>query len=238
MRCRTSPATSRTRRRPATSASIPSSKISWATTCPASSAPGGCWPARSRPTTCRAISRTRRRARSWRSTEQAISFFRSRGISSAGPPVLGGFNLYSRRGDFQLDQNGFLVNASGYYLMGLTVDPTTGNATGSIPTTLKFSNNLIPAQQTSQIQYNANLPRPPTPTNTQAGVPGSNLLNPATLAANPLVGPLGPAKIQGVGAAIPPTVVTGTAITFPLPATGTPHRTGHGRATPTLPHRQ
>jgi flagellar hook protein FlgE len=150
---------------------------------------------------------------------------------AGGQPVFGGVNLYSRRGDFQLDQNGFLVNGAGYYLMGLPVDPTTGNPTGSIPNTLQFSNNLIPAQQTSQITYNANLPSQPTTTNTQAGVPGSNLLNPATFASNPLVGPLTPATIQGVGAAIPPTVVTGTPITFPLAANGTLLLTGTGSAT-------
>jgi flagellar hook protein FlgE len=153
---------------------------------------------------------------------------------SGGQPVFGGVNLYSRRGDFQLDQNGFLVNGAGYYLMGLTVDPTTGNTTGSIPTTLQFSNNLIPAQQTSQITYNANLPSQPTTTNTQAGVPGSNLLNPATFASNPLVGPLTPAKIQGAGAAIAPTVHTGTPITFPLAAGGTLALTGTGSSTITV----
>ena len=63
-------------------------------------------------------------------------------------PVFGGVNLYSRRGDFQPDQNGFLVNGSGYYLMGIPLDPTTGNPLGSIPQTLQFSNKLIPAQQT------------------------------------------------------------------------------------------
>ena len=93
-------------------------------------------------------------------------------------PVFGGVNLYSRRGDFQPDQNGYLVNGSGYYLMGIPLDPTTGNPLGSIPQTLQFSNNLIPAQQTSQIQYNANLPSQPITTNTQSGVPGSNLLDP------------------------------------------------------------
>jgi flagellar hook protein FlgE len=150
---------------------------------------------------------------------------------SGNQPVFGGVNLYTRRGDFQLDQNGFLVNGTGAYLMGLPVDPTTGSPTGSIPTTLQFSNNLIPAQQTSQIQYNANLPSQPITPNTQAGVPGSNLLNPVTFASNPLVGPLTPATIQGTGAAIPPTVVTGGAITFPLAASGTLLLTGTGSST-------
>jgi flagellar hook protein FlgE len=150
---------------------------------------------------------------------------------SGNQPVFGGVNLYTRRGDFQLDQNGFLVNGTGAYLMGLPVDPTTGSPTGSIPTTLQFSNNLIPAQQTSQIQYNANLPSQPITPNTQAGVPGSNLLNPSTFASNPLVGPLTPGTIQGTGAAIPPTVVTGGAITFPLAASGTLLLTGTGSST-------
>jgi len=146
-------------------------------------------------------------------------------------PVFGGVNLYSRRGDFQPDQNGYLVNGSGYYLMGIPLDPTTGNPLGSIPQTLQFSNNLIPAQQTSQIQYNANLPTQPITTNTQSGVPGSNLLNPATFQSNPLVGPLAPATLQGAGATVPPTVVTGGAITFPLGSNGTLDLTGTGSQT-------
>ena len=146
-------------------------------------------------------------------------------------PVFGGVNLYSRRGDFQPDQNGFLVNGSGYYLMGIPLDPTTGNPLGSIPQTLQFSNNLIPAQQTTQVQYNANLPSQPITTNTQAGVPGSNLLDPLTFQSNPLVGPLVPATLQGAGATVPPTTVTGTAITFPLAANGTLVLTGTGTQT-------
>ena len=80
---------------------------------------------------------------------------------SGGQPVFGGVNLYTRRGDFQSDKNGFLVNQAGYYLMGLPVDPTTGNPVGSVPTVLQFTNNLIPAQATTTVQYNANLPSNP-----------------------------------------------------------------------------
>jgi flagellar hook protein FlgE len=145
-------------------------------------------------------------------------------------PVFGGVNLYSRRGDFQPDQNGFLVNGSGYYLMGIPLDPTTGNPLGSIPQTLQFSNNLIPAQQTTQVQYNANLPSQPITTNTQSGVPGSNLLNPATFQSNPLVGPLAPATLQGAGATVPPTIVTGTPVTIPLTGNVTLDLQGTGTA--------
>jgi len=66
-------------------------------------------------------------------------------------PVFGGNNLYTRRGDFQLDKNGFLVNGAGYYLEGLSIDPTTGNVTGSGATVLKVSNDLVPAQVTTTI---------------------------------------------------------------------------------------
>ena len=149
-------------------------------------------------------------------------------------PVFGGVNLYSRRGDFQPDQNGYLVNGSGYYLMGIPLDPTTGNPLGSIPQTLQFSNNLIPAQQTSQIQYNANLPSQPITTNTQSGVPGSNLLDPATFQSNPLLGPLAPATLQGAGATVPPTVVTGTPVTLPLTGNVTLDLTGTGTASISL----
>jgi flagellar hook protein FlgE len=119
---------------------------------------------------------------------------------SGNLPVFGGVNLYSRRGDFQLDQNGFLVNGAGYYLMGIPVDATTGNPVGSIPQTLQFNNNLIPAVATTQITYNANLPSQPVTTNTQTGVAGSDLLNPATFAANPLVGANQNATITGTTA--------------------------------------
>lgn len=76
-------------------------------------------------------------------------------------PVFSGVTNYTRRGDFQLDANGNLVNGAGYYLMGMTVDPRTGNPTGNVPQVLKFANNFVPAQATSSIQYGANLPTTP-----------------------------------------------------------------------------
>ncbi|MGY3290511.1 flagellar hook-basal body protein [Bradyrhizobium sp. LM3.6] len=45
-------------------------------------------------------------------------------------PVFSGVTYYTRRGDFQLNANGNLVNGAGYYLMGVTVDPKTGQPTG------------------------------------------------------------------------------------------------------------
>src|SRR5216683_1307737 len=61
-------------------------------------------------------------------------------------PVFDGIDRYTRRGDFQPDKNGFLVNGAGYYLMGIPVDPTTGNLVGSVPQLLQFQNDFLPAQ--------------------------------------------------------------------------------------------
>jgi flagellar hook protein FlgE len=122
---------------------------------------------------------------------------------SGNLPVFGGVNLYSRRGDFQADKSGFLVNQAGYYLMGLPVDPTTGNPLGSVPVVLQFNANLIPAQATTQVQYNANLPSSPTTASTQSGVPASSLLDPTAFVSNPIVTAAVPASIVGANGTLP-----------------------------------
>src|SRR6266481_3868681 len=105
-------------------------------------------------------------------------------------PVFSGVTDYTRRGDFQVNANGNLVNGAGYYLMGVTVDPKTGNATGNVPQVLQFQNNFIPAQATSAIQYAANLPtQPKTPASSSAAtgtLVAAGGLNPADFASNPL----------------------------------------------------
>jgi len=105
-------------------------------------------------------------------------------------PVFSGATDYTRRGDFQVNDNGNLVNGAGYYLMGVTVDPKTGNPTGNTPTVLQFQNNFIPAQATTAVQYAANLPTQPT-TQASASAPTGSItavggLNPADFGANPL----------------------------------------------------
>jgi len=119
-------------------------------------------------------------------------------------PVFSGVSDYTRRGDFQENQGGFLVNAAGYYLMGIPVSSTTGNPLGSVPSVLQFSTNFVPAQPTTQIQYKANLASTPTTANSSATIPGSNLLNPVGFTANPLVGAPAAARITGTGATLLP----------------------------------
>ena len=106
-----------------------------------------------------------------------------------GTPVFDGVDRFTRRGDFQLDKSGYLVNGAGYYLEGVPIDPTTGNPTGSSPQVLKFQNDFLPAQETTKIDYRANLASYPLTTKHDTSVPGSELLSPASFSSghNPLV---------------------------------------------------
>jgi flagellar hook protein FlgE len=105
-------------------------------------------------------------------------------------PVFNGVTYYTRRGDFQVNANGNLVNGAGYYLMGVAVDPKTGNPLGNVPTVLQFQNNFIPAQATTAIQYAANLPTQPNTVASSTAASGTLLaeggLNPSDFASNPL----------------------------------------------------
>ena len=111
------------------------------------------------------------------------------GTFTDGLPVFDGVDRYTRRGDFSLDKSGFLVNGAGYYLEGVPIDPTTGNLTGSSPQVLKFQNDFLPAQQTSKIDYRANLAGYPLTSHHDTTIPGSELISPGSFSAghNPLV---------------------------------------------------
>ena len=124
-------------------------------------------------------------------------------------PVFTGVTNYTRRGDFQVNANGNLVNGAGYYLMGVAVDPKTGNPLGNVPQVLQFQNNFVPAQATSAIQYAANLPTTPTTPASTTATAGTLLaaggLNPSDFSQNPLpVGtpptPFGDATVTGAAA--------------------------------------
>lgn len=117
-------------------------------------------------------------------------------------PTFSGIDLYSRRGDFQIDQNGYLVNGAGYYLMGIPIDASTGNLAGSVPQMLQFQNGFLPALPTSEIDYRANLASYPLTADHNTTIPGSELLNQSNFSANPVVGANAAAKILGSGAAL------------------------------------
>jgi flagellar hook protein FlgE len=137
-----------------------------------------------------------------------------------GQPVFDGIDRYTRRGDFQPDKNGYLVNGAGYYLMGIPVDPTTGNLVGSVPQLLQFQNDFLPAQSTTQIEYRANLASYPLTPAHDVNIPKSELLDPTLFSANPVAGAPVAAKITGTGAQLADVIatVTGTG-TFATAAT-------------------
>ncbi|MCW2122456.1 flagellar hook protein FlgE [Bradyrhizobium elkanii] len=111
------------------------------------------------------------------------------GSFTDGAPVFDGVDRYTRRGDFQLNKDGYLVNGAGYYLEGVPIDPTTGNPAGSSPQVLQFKNDFLPAQQTTKIDYRANLASYPLTTAHDTSVPGSELIRPGAFSSgnNPLV---------------------------------------------------
>ncbi len=118
-------------------------------------------------------------------------------------PQFNGVNYYTRAGNFQLNQNGYLVNGSGYYLMGIPIDASTGNPVGSVPQVLQFDNNFVPAQATTTIQYQANIPSNPK----------TGMLDPSGFQSNPIAGAPIAAAITGAGATLEPDAVaagTGT----------------------------
>lgn len=94
---------------------------------------------------------------------QGNGFFitRERTGDVGGVPTFAGVQQYTRRGDFDMDRNGYLVNGTGQYLMGYAVDPVTGLTTGTQLNVMRISQNNLPARATTQFEYNVNLPQLP-----------------------------------------------------------------------------
>ncbi|MGE7413190.1 flagellar hook protein FlgE [Methylobacterium tarhaniae] len=127
-------------------------------------------------------------------TNMALSgdgFFtvQTKGGDNGGAPVFSGTNLYTRRGDFSVDRDGYLVNGAGAALTGQSLDPVSGQVTGTGP--IRVSNATLPAKPTTGISYAANLPS-----------------NPATASGSALLGALpgGDARVLTGTAATAPTV--------------------------------
>ncbi len=117
--------------------------------------------------------------------------------SADNQPVFSGVNNYTRAGDFQLNSGGYLVNGAGYYLMGIPINAATGNPVGSSPEVLQFNKDFVPAQATTAIQYQANLP----------STPSSGLIVGTDFEANPLAGAPAAAVITGTGATLRPDAI-------------------------------
>jgi flagellar hook protein FlgE len=119
---------------------------------------------------------------------------------SDGNTVFAGTNFFTRRGDFEIDKDGYMVNGAGYYLKGLPIDPATGNISGSVPEPIRISNAFLEAQQTNRINYQTNLPQMPKTGAYKPGEFNSELMQPRNYA----------------GSVWSPATVTGTAALNPV----------------------
>lgn len=121
--------------------------------------------------------------------------------TSDGQPVFSGTDYYTRRGDFELNKEGYLVNKAGYFLKLLPIDRNTGAVSGSVPQVMTLNNDILPARATEVINYRATLPK-----NTARGV-----LDPAAFPVDPraLHSPL-PIGFQGTAVATPADLAPGT----------------------------
>lgn len=96
-----------------------------------------------------------------------------------GQPVFSENNLFTRRGDFQLDKDGYLVNGAGMYLRGDSI-----NLDGLITSTngiLRITDTTVPASASEQVDYAAVLP-------STAGTNYYNQNNVDTIFDNPATG--------------------------------------------------
>lgn len=105
-----------------------------------------------------------------------------------GNPIFLGIDRYTRRGDFELDRGGRLVNSAGYYLKGLKIDPVTNNPAGGTPEVMSVSNDFLPARATTTVSYKANLPSYPKTALADPTVAGSELLTAAAFSNDPTAG--------------------------------------------------
>jgi flagellar hook protein FlgE len=79
---------------------------------------------------------------------------------------------YTRTGDFQVNNNGYLVNSAGDYLNGWSVDPTTGNVNAGAIAPIQINQTAFNPVPTSTLTLAANLPATPA-----AGTPVSSQVN-------------------------------------------------------------
>jgi flagellar hook protein FlgE len=93
-----------------------------------------------------------------------------------GNPVFSNSQYFTRRGDFELDRDGYMKNGAGYYLKALPIDPITGNPAGTVAQIIRFNNDFMAAQSTTEVEYRANLADYPLTTESDPGVPNSELL--------------------------------------------------------------
>ncbi len=81
--------------------------------------------------------------------------------NTSGLPNFDPRNFYTRSGDFSMDRNGYLVNTSGYFLNGWTVNSTTGIVNQNQLQPVQVNQTVYNPVPTSQMTLAANLPATP-----------------------------------------------------------------------------
>jgi flagellar hook protein FlgE len=94
--------------------------------------------------------------------------------SSNGRPVFDGSTQFTRRGDFAVDRNGYLVNGAGNYLMGYAIDPATGITSTGAPEVMSMNVTQLPARASTRMAYQATLPVTPATSSYSSTTPNSD----------------------------------------------------------------
>lgn len=79
-------------------------------------------------------------------------------VDSSGNTTFSDATYYTRSGDFSLNKDGYLVNSEGYYLLGWSVDPSTGTVNKSALSPVQISQVTNASVTTTTATYAANLP--------------------------------------------------------------------------------
>ncbi|MGE3769322.1 MAG: flagellar hook protein FlgE [Bdellovibrionales bacterium] len=79
-------------------------------------------------------------------------------VDATGATTFNDQQFYTRRGDFTLNRDGYLVNGADYYLLGYAVDSSTGEVDTSVTDPIQISALLDNPVATSSVRYAANLP--------------------------------------------------------------------------------
>jgi flagellar hook protein FlgE len=95
------------------------------------------------------------------SGEGYFAVSRIAGVNGTSLPTFEADPLYTRAGDFAVDNNGFLVNNGGYILNGWNVNPATGQVSKNQLVQIRLNQLKSDPLATANITYSANLPTNP-----------------------------------------------------------------------------